>query len=234
MRSKDEIISEIRRVAAKLGRAPGRDAFEGQTGIRKPEWHGVHWRSWGDALKDAGLEPNKKTERLPSEEVLSHYIDAVRHFGRIPANIDLRMYAKEKLGFPGHTTFNGHFGSKAGLLEALASWIADKPEFDDVHELLPNEPTSSREKSAPADGYVYLLKSGTHYKIGRSDNLERRIKEVSVSLPEATTLEHAIKTDDPVGIEAYWHSRFADRRAGGEWFKLTPADLRAFKRRKFQ
>lgn len=234
MRGKDEIVSEIRRVAAELGRAPGQIAFERHTGIRTADWHGKHWRSWGAALQDAGLEPNRMEKKLPSDAVLTHYIQAIRHFKFMPAKVDLRMYGKETPGSPSADAIFRHFGSKAGLLDALERWIADKPEFDDIRDLLPNEPTSSREEPAPADGYVYLLKSGTHFKIGRSDNLERRIKEVSISLPEATALEHAIKTDDPVGIEAYWHNRFADRRAGGEWFRLTAPDLRAFKRRRFQ
>ena len=77
------------------------------------------------------------------------------------------------------------------------------------------------------------MKSGRYYKIGRSNAVGRREYELAIQLPEKVTTVHTIKTDDPVGIEAYWHKRFQDKRKRGEWFELSTEDVQAFKRRKF-
>jgi hypothetical protein len=89
------------------------------------------------------------------------------------------------------------------------------------------------EAAACEFGYVYLMKAGRFYKIGRTNALGRRERELAIQLPEAAKVVHSIKTDDPAGIEEYWHRRFDDRRKNGEWFELTVQDLAAFRRRKF-
>ncbi len=88
--------------------------------------------------------------------------------------------------------------------------------------------------SSPSTGYVYLLRSGGNYKIGETNNIERRIKEITIALADPVELIHCIRTSDPAGIDAYWHKRFAERCQRREWFKLSPADVREFKRHRTQ
>ena len=51
-----------------------------------------------------------------------------------------------------------------------------------------------------------------------------------LQLPEKVKPIHYIEADDPAGVETYWHNRFAAKRKEGEWFALTPDDVRAFKK----
>lgn len=82
----------------------------------------------------------------------------------------------------------------------------------------------------PVTGFVYLMKSGRHYKIGRTNSMGRREWELGIKLPVPPKTIHRIESDDPVGVEAYWHRRFSEKRGEGEWFNLSPEDIKAFKR----
>lgn len=236
MATRQEILDEIRKLSARLGVTPGKRLFENETGIKEGEWYGVHWSRWNELVREAGIETNQKTEKLPRDFMLKKYADAVRNFGRIPVASELRMYSRTVEGVPNEKTFTREFGGKQGLVTALSQWVREQQDYADIVPLIPE--MIAEEPATPIDdlpeGSVYLLRSGQHFKIGRSDQLEQRVKQITISLPEKVTLEHTIRTDDPPGIEAYWHRRFAEKRANGEWFRLSPADVRAFKRRKFQ
>jgi hypothetical protein len=231
--SRAKILSEIKRIAGGTGRAPGVRAFETATGISEGSWRGLYWARWSDALKEAGYEPNEWQGKSEANFIFEKFINASRHYRHLPTSMELRMYRRTHPNFPNEKTLHMYFGSKTELLSNLRTWVAGKPEYEDVVEMLGAEaeaPKTERQK----EGLVYLIRSGGHFKIGRSDELERRVREIRISLPQAATLLHSIRTDDPAGIEAYWHRRFADRRANGEWFKLSNADVAAFKRRKYQ
>lgn len=84
-------------------------------------------------------------------------------------------------------------------------------------------------------GYVYMLRSGRKYKVGFTSSPVRRFREVKLELPDETTQVHTIPTDDPGGIEKYWHQRFKEKRIRDtEFFLLDADDVRAFKRRNYQ
>jgi hypothetical protein len=235
---RQDILNEIKRLAAQEGgQPPGQNLFARETGIASHKWRGVFWSKWGDALIDAGFEPNNWKSKGDTAQLLVRFAELTLTTGRIPTNSEIDLARRTDGSIPSSKYVLSHFGGKAGLASALIKLSIEEQKFAALREIIA-EPVVEHQADQKAerliDGWVYLLKSGDNYKIGRSDNLERRVKQISVAMPEVTSLFHAIQTDDPVGIEEYWHKRLANRRLNGEWFKLTKSDIAAFKRRKFQ
>lgn len=234
---REEILEEIRKLAkSNGGKPPGFRSFENETGIGPNAWRGVYWARWGDAVTEAGFKPNAPIAKHEEEFVLGKIAEVCRHFGRLPTAMEFRIHGKSHPDVPNHKAIYRTFQSTANMIRRLGEWASADASRADVAAMLPGRAEASEVASKrPADGFVYLIQWGANYKIGRGEQLERRVKQVRTGLPESGKLIHAIRTDDPPGIEAYWHRRFADKRAeNGEWFKLTKADVAAFKRRKFQ
>ncbi len=236
--TKQHILDEIKRTATQNGGVPlGVARFQQETGISEADWFGKYWARWGDALQEAGYAPNKLQGAYDEGFVIEKLIDLIRELKRFPATGDLRMRRKRDLEFPTHNVFR-RVGKKAELAQKVIELCRLRADLQDVLTICepimaqPPEEQSSTNDS-PQYGHVYLLKSGRFYKVGRTNAVGRREYELSIQLPEKAALVHKIKTDDPTGIETYWHDRFSDRRKNGEWFELTPDDIRAFKRRKF-
>jgi len=238
--TKTEILNEIRRTAKSNGGKPlGVDRFERETGIGRYEWLGVYWPRWSEAVSEAGLAANVKQGRGSSDDDLLRLVAlAARELGRLPTTPELMLRRKVDPSFPSHTVFQRRIGMRQSATAArLAEFCKRHTGFDDVARICDRytseSGTARRSPTAAADGFVYMLKSGRRYKIGKSNAFGRRERELAIQLPEAPDTVHVIKTDDPTGIEAYWHDRFASKRKGGEWFELDSADVQAFKRRRF-
>jgi len=240
---KDHIIKEIQRLTAlNNGHPPGQKLFAKETGIPHHQWRGKFWSKWGDALIEAGLGPNDWVGKRDSDEVLDALMEVCRQFKGLPTRSEYELHRRTYPSLPSYGTIKSHFGLRANLIATLTKYASTITKYADVVTLLPPVPSddaseamkSLERPSKVAGGFVYLIQSGSFYKIGRSDDLERRVKEIRIALPDKAILAHTIRTDDPAGIEAYWHQRFKDKRANGEWFRLTPLDIAAFKKRKFQ
>lgn len=149
------------------------------------------------------------------------------------------LKARRNPEFPSHNTY-GRLGSKSELVQRLSEFCRKLEGYEDV--VLLCEEYAARKKDVPEEpeakddgefGFVYLIRSGRFYKIGRTNAAGRRERELALQLPEEAKTVHVIRTDDPSGIESYWHKRFEAKRKKGEWFALSAAEITAFKRRKF-
>jgi len=239
--NKEYILNEINRTAKENNGIPaGQARFAKETGIRLSDWRGKYWTKWSDALAEAGYPPNKLQSAYDETFLLEQVIALVREISKFPTNDELRLKAYNSSSFPSHDTIRRRLGGKNELANKLLIYCEGNPEYSDIVDICKEVAATSEEDSEHYSnesdiefGYVYLMKSGRFYKIGSSRNVERRNYELSIKLPESLNIIHKIRTDDPVGIENYWHNRFKDKRKQGEWFSLSNKDISAFKRRKF-
>ncbi len=236
--NRDHVLQEIRRIAqANGGSAPGVRKFESETGIKEGQVVGVFWRAWSDALREAGLKPNTMQAGYERAYLIEKYVALARELGRLPTVNDIRFKHCGDPQFPSEKTWR-RIGDKGKLVDIALTYCKEK-QYDDVIMLCERYvPRSQSQDLSPNSGedvagFVYLIKSGRYYKIGRTNATGRREYEIALQLPEKSSKIHEIRTDDPNGIEAYWHRRFEARRKNGEWFELTAQDVAAFKRRKF-
>jgi hypothetical protein len=238
--NKQHILAEIRRTAeTNGGKALGHREFCNVTGIKDADWSGRFWARWSDAVREAGFEPNSMSVAYTEDALLGKLAQLARELGKVPVWSEVALARRRDDTFPTEKTYR-RFGGKAKLVRRLIEYCEAHPDFEDVAQLckrveMPAGPALVEEAEEDIEfGFVYLIKSGRHHKIGRSNAAGRREREIALQLPEKAKTVHVIRTDDPPGIEAYWHRRFAEKRLNGEWFELTDADVRAFKRRKFQ
>ncbi|MBY5815651.1 GIY-YIG nuclease family protein [Rhizobium leguminosarum] len=233
---KAEIIRLVSEIAERDGGvAPGQTKFVSQTGIKEHVWRGKFWRSWSDVLNEAGFVANSWTQALADDVIFEAVMQLTRRLGKFPTTTDLRFERAHNPSFPGQKTIarNRTMEELAADVRAYAEAQSDAAVAGFCAEYLaaiPAKETATPMPSVAPLGHVYMIRYGKDFKIGRTGSVNRRSREVQIELPDTTKLIHAILTDDPVGVEAYWHRRFQEFRGNGEWFRLPVGAVAAFKK----
>lgn len=75
------------------------------------------------------------------------------------------------------------------------------------------------------DGYIYVIKSGEYYKIGRTVCLKDRIKKYITENPNEVKVLLNEKVVDYVDVEDKLLKMFKKKKHRGEWFKLDNSDI---------
>lgn len=233
---KQDILAKIRQIAAASdGRAPGREKFLAETGIKPHEWRGRIWRNWSDAIAEAGFAPNERQAAFVDDDLLAVVCSIAKDLQRFPSTGDIEFDARRHPNAPSAKTILARW-KMPELATALAGYADahNEPEVAEYARLY-SSPRSQRvdnvtDEAGKALGHVYMQRHGQDYKIGFTNSLNKRGRQIQIELPQEIELVHSILTDDPPGVEAYWHRRFAEKRTRGEWFKLTKTDVAAFKK----
>jgi Meiotically up-regulated gene 113 len=236
--TKDQILNEIRRTAKLNDGVPlGKLRFLKETGIKESDWSGKFWAKWSDVILEAGYLPNKLQETIADEVLLEKYALLAIELGHLPTVSELRLQKKQDASFPNDKTF-ARLGSKTHFTEKLLAFCNGKANFAGLLVVLNGLPKVKAPipngviNAIAENGNVYLLKFGQVYKIGCSNNVERRFKEIRTQMPDKGEIVHSIATGDQQGIEAYWHKYFKDKQRRGEWFELSDTDVKYFMKRK--
>ena len=197
---------------------------------------GRYWARYGDAVREAGFDPNTLNAALSEQFLLEKYLDLVTKLGQVPTRGEMRLERRNESAFPSVNVY-GRFGSKSDLVARALEHCRETGAHPEARAILEsaNIARPARLRDEPPDsatyGFVYLVQGHRgEYKIGRTNLVDRRLAELGATASVEYELVHEIKTDDPAGVEAYWHRRFADRRMRGEWFALRPNDVKAFRR----
>jgi Meiotically up-regulated gene 113 len=234
------ILSEIRRAAELNGGGPlSRRRFERLSGISEGVWYGKYWLTWTDAAREAGVQAGLLNGAFDEQALLARLALLTRKLGRFPTQAEKKMERASDASFPNAKAFE-RFGGRAEQMAALIRFATGSEAFGNIVQLMPASAASVTDEllgevatTGPSEGFVYLIRLGRAFKIGRTFAVPRRPREITLELPQKPDVVHVIRTDDPNGIEAYWHRRFESKRTNGEWFALDSADVKAFKRRKF-
>jgi hypothetical protein len=235
---KSHIMEAIKRIAGENGgKAPGREVFERQSGIRISDWYPHLWLRWGEALTEAGFKPNELQMAISDDVLIQKYIELTRELKHVPVEGEIRRRGRRDGTFPSHSVFR-KLGGKEKLLGMVLHYCKEHAGHEDIIALCDNRKAMPKlaadleGQTIPRvmTGFVYLMKSGRHYKIGHTNSTGSRERQLAIKIPIPPRTIHSIETDDPVGVEGYWHRRFETKRGEGEWFDLSPEDVRAFKR----
>jgi hypothetical protein len=233
MGEKEDILKLIQeKTASNGGVPPGSRKFSKVTGVGPFAWGGKYWSTWGEAVREAGFEPQKAPTALDDDFILECVCKLCLSLGKFPSVANLYMAKRVDPSFPHRSVVMKRFGTLDKLSACVASYARTHPEYSAVISFCAAISEDDPVGPSGTQGWVYLVCDGRRHKIGRTLSLEDRIPELSYQSSQRVDLVHKIATDDPVGIEKYWHDRFAAKRKFGEWFELDAKDVAAFRKRK--
>lgn len=142
MPDKKQIIESIAKVAKQLGYTPSILEFAAHAEISRSSLFLI-FPKWNEAVRAAGLKPNRLYVRPNDSELLKDWGETVRKKRALPSRWGYRQYGKY---YP--LTLAKRFGGWESVPQAFRSFAKGKREWRDVLALLP-DPGANKERAWP-------------------------------------------------------------------------------------
>ena len=123
------------------------------------------------------------------------------------------------------TVVSAHWGKCADVVGKYFSQFPpdEKGEFWFWHHL-PFSIQSDKD-TTNSHRFIYILKSGEHYKVGITKDVKKRMRELQTGDPVRHMFVCSSFSKDASNLENRLHKAFAEYRGEGEWFTLSPEQL---------
>ena len=108
----------------------------------------------------------------------------------------------------------------------LSGAIAITLNHNRINQITTCEFESQPRKNA-RDGVVYVIRAGQTnlYKIGRTINIDRRLRQLQMMNSQPLTIVKLIQCHDAIATETNLHQKFKLNRRQGEWFELSESAI---------
>lgn len=147
MFDKQQVLESIATIARKLGHTPSILEFTAHVQVSQYSLFRL-FPKWNDAVRAAGLQPNRLPTRPEDSELLRNWGETVRKKRAIPSRWAYRLAGKY---YP--LTLAKRFGGWESVPQAFRNFAKDKREWRDVLALLPAPlPEEERIVVAPCRG----------------------------------------------------------------------------------
>ncbi|MBF0293317.1 MAG: hypothetical protein HQK86_14290 [Nitrospinae bacterium] len=141
--SRVQILTAIINVAKKLGRPPSRREFQRETRISENQVS-KYFANWNEAVRGAGLEPDKANVRIEPSDLLEDWGKFVRRNRCIPT-----FYGYRKEGKYSPDIFKRKFGAWSKIPGEFRKFAESRPDWADVLAIFPSTSAHTQRPESP-------------------------------------------------------------------------------------
>jgi hypothetical protein len=233
MSTAEQIIVRLKEAVDRNGgQPPSSRSFLKEAGLNQRDLIRAGWPTYGALLKSQGFQPAVMKRGFTDDEVFRPLAELTVRLGHFPTQSEREVERHRNPAFPSSEAYLRR-GRRAMLEHALRAWCEATHDFSELVPKLKQAAGAAQIPGPIVKGYVYMLRdgnSGKRVKIGKESVEGARQAAAATWLGNPRAI-HRIATDDPDGIEEYWHERFkkAGKHVVRELFDLLPSDIAAFK-----